>query len=40
MIDRLGRSITYLELSAEPGYMEEFVAAFFLPHTDSTLFPS
>ena len=36
----LGRSITYLELSNEPGYMDEFVAACFLPHTDSSLFPS
>ena len=36
----LGRSMTYLELSNEPGYMDEFVAACFLPHTDSGLFPS
>lgn len=36
----LGRSMTYLELSNEPGYMDEFVAACFLPHTDSSLFPS
>lgn len=34
----LGRSMTYLELSTHPGYMEEFVAACFLPHTDATLF--
>ena len=36
----LGRSMTYLELSNEPGYMDEFVAACFLPHTDRSLFPS
>ena len=34
----LGRSMTYLELSMEPGYMEEFVAACFIPHTDASLF--
>ena len=34
----LGQSMTYLELSVEPGYMDEFVAACFIPHTDSTLF--
>ena len=36
----LSRSMTYLELSNEPGYMDEFVAASFLPHTDASLFPS
>jgi len=36
----LGSSMTYLELSNEPGYMDEFVAACFLPHTDAGLFPS
>lgn len=36
----LGRSMTYLELSNEPGYMDEFVAACFLPHTNAGLFPS
>lgn len=34
----LGKNMTYLELSIEPGYMDEFVAACFLPHTDATLF--
>jgi len=41
--ERLGeiaRNMTYLELSAQPGYMDEFIAACFLPHTDETLFPS
>jgi uncharacterized 2Fe-2S/4Fe-4S cluster protein (DUF4445 family) len=36
----LSRSMTYLELSNEPGYMDAFVAACFLPHTDGALFPS
>ena len=36
----LSRSMTYLELSNEPGYMDAFVAACFLPHTDRELFPS
>jgi uncharacterized 2Fe-2S/4Fe-4S cluster protein (DUF4445 family) len=34
----LGRSMTYIELSTTPGYMDEFVAACFLPHTDASLF--
>ncbi len=33
-------NMTYLELSTYPGYMDSFVAACFLPHTDRTLFPS
>ena len=32
-------NMTYLELSACPGYMDAFVAACFIPHTDRTLFP-
>lgn len=39
-IAELGKSMTYLELSNEPGYMDAFVAACFLPHTDTNLFPS
>lgn len=35
---RIGRNMTYIELSTHPGYMDEFVAACFLPHTDATLF--
>ncbi len=37
---RVGANMTYLELSTYPGYMDSFVAACFLPHTDSSLFPS
>ncbi len=29
---------TYIELSMHPGYMDEFVAACFIPHTDASLF--
>ena len=32
-------NMTYLELSTYPGYMDSFVAACFLPHTDKGLFP-
>jgi uncharacterized 2Fe-2S/4Fe-4S cluster protein (DUF4445 family) len=31
-------AMTYLELSSHPSYMDEFVAACFLPHTDASLF--
>jgi uncharacterized 2Fe-2S/4Fe-4S cluster protein (DUF4445 family) len=34
IIGKTGRSMTYIELSASPGYMDEFVAACFIPHTD------
>ena len=34
----IGRNMTYIELSTEPGYMDEFLAACFLPHTDQKLF--
>lgn len=34
----IGRNMTYIELSTHPGYMDEFVAACFIPHTDSSLF--
>ena len=33
-------NMTYMELSAVPTYMDEFVASCFIPHTDNTLFPS
>ncbi len=36
----LGANMTYLELSTHPGYMDSFVAACFLPHTDARLFPN
>ncbi|MCD2492724.1 ASKHA domain-containing protein [Lacrimispora sp. NSJ-141] len=36
----LAQNMTYMELSTTPGYMDEFVAACFIPHTDTSLFPS
>ena len=36
----LGANMTYLELSTYPGYMDSFVAACFIPHTDARLFPN
>ena len=35
----LAKNMTYMELSTTPGYMDEFVAACFIPHTNSSLFP-
>ena len=37
--DEVAANMTYLELSTYPGYMDSFVAACFLPHTDRSLFP-
>ncbi len=37
---QIASNMTYLELSTYPGYMDSFVAACFLPHTDARLFPS
>lgn len=34
----LAQNMTYIELSAIPQYMDEFVAACFLPHTDAAMF--
>ncbi|HWQ73511.1 MAG TPA: ASKHA domain-containing protein [Desulfitobacteriaceae bacterium] len=36
----LSRRMTYIELSVGPAFMDEFVSALFLPHTDFSLFPS
>ena len=36
----LASNMTYLELSTVPTYMDEFVACCFIPHTDTSLFPS
>lgn len=38
--DELARKITYFELSVEAGYMDEYMAALFFPHTDLSKFPS
>ncbi|GMO15076.1 MAG: corrinoid activation/regeneration protein AcsV [Termitinemataceae bacterium] len=34
----IASGMTYIELSSHPSYMDEFVAACFLPHTDAGLF--
>jgi uncharacterized 2Fe-2S/4Fe-4S cluster protein (DUF4445 family) len=39
-VAEVAHNMTYLELSNEPSYMDEFVACCFLPHTDAALFPS
>ena len=39
-VHEIAHNMTYLELSTDPGYMDEFVAACFIPHTDTSLFPS
>jgi uncharacterized 2Fe-2S/4Fe-4S cluster protein (DUF4445 family) len=36
----IAKSITYIDLSSEPEYMNEYTAALFLPHTDENLFPT
>ncbi len=37
--ERIAHMMTNLELSNNPSFMSEFVAAMFLPHTDATSFP-
>jgi uncharacterized 2Fe-2S/4Fe-4S cluster protein (DUF4445 family) len=32
--------MTYIELSADNSFYEAFTSAMFLPHTDTSLFPS
>ena len=39
-VGQIARNMTYVELSNEPTYMDEFVASCFLPHTDASLFPT
>lgn len=34
------KKITYLDLGSEAGYMDEYIAALFFPHTDLRRFPS
>ncbi len=36
----LSRRMTYLELNTNPGYMDQYTGALFLPHTDLTRFPT
>jgi len=37
---QVARSMTNIELSRYQPFMDEYVAAMFLPHTDRRLFPS
>jgi hypothetical protein len=37
-VEKIGRDMTYIELSTRPGYMDELTAACFLPHTNGGLF--
>jgi uncharacterized 2Fe-2S/4Fe-4S cluster protein (DUF4445 family) len=32
--------ITYVDLSSNPGYMDSYIKALFLPHTDLEQFPT
>ena len=36
----IARKTTYFELSVDPEYMDEYIAALFFPHTDLNSFPS
>jgi uncharacterized 2Fe-2S/4Fe-4S cluster protein (DUF4445 family) len=38
--EKIANSMTYFDLMSHPGYMEEFIRAKFLPHTDLSLFTS
>jgi len=38
--EQIAKSMTYFDLMSYPGYMDEFIRANFLPHTDLSLFPS
>ncbi len=38
--ERIARMMTNIELSNTPRFMDEFVAAMFLPHTDQNAFPN
>ena len=36
----LARRMTYVDLSSDPKYMDQYTSALFLPHTDRNLFPT
>ncbi len=38
--EHIANNMTYFDLMSHPEYMEEFIRAKFLPHTDLSLFPS
>jgi len=37
---KIARQTTYYDLIAHPNYMDEFMSAKFIPHTDMSKFPS
>lgn len=37
-VKKIARNMTYMELSVISGYMDQFMAACFIPHTDASLF--
>ena len=39
-LEEIGSQITYVELSVYPSYMDEFISACFLPHTNIEQFPT
>lgn len=40
LVNEISEKMTYIELNAEPSYMNEYTGALFLPHTEINLFPS
>ena len=38
-LDEIALKIAYIELNAEPAFMDEYTSSTFLPHTDLSLFP-
>ncbi|MFQ3550354.1 MAG: ASKHA domain-containing protein [Armatimonadota bacterium] len=39
-LSEIANKMTYIDLSSDSGYMDSYVAALFLPHTDMSLFPN
>jgi len=39
-LDNIAKRMTYIELSVDPTFMDRYMAALFLPHTDINLFPT
>jgi uncharacterized 2Fe-2S/4Fe-4S cluster protein (DUF4445 family) len=40
IVNNIAEKMTYVELNTDPGYMNEYTGALFLPHTEMDLFPS
>ena len=38
--EEIAKKMTYIELSVEPAYMDEYVSSLFFPHTNLSRFPS